>query len=229
MWLETLAILGGIAVLVWGADRFVTGAAALARNLGVSALIIGLTVVGLGTSAPEILVSAIASLEGNTELAIGNAVGSNIANIGLILGATALLVPLTVQSGTLRREYPLVLAVSFLALALLWNQRLERLDGIILLACLVAITLWMIHIARQSADGSAGRSGPHASRRRPPLGAFAPWRLGVSFWAALRLRASASLRFSLCALCALCASVVRRAGGLGATGARTLARAEPAG
>ena len=153
MWLETLAILGGIAVLVWGADRFVTGAAALARNLGVSTLIIGLTVVGLGTSAPEILVSAMASLEGNTGLAIGNAVGSNIANIGLILGATALLVPLTVRSGTLRREYPLVLAVSFLAFALLWNQRLEQLDGIILLACLVAITLWMIHIARQGTDG----------------------------------------------------------------------------
>lgn len=153
MWLETLAILGGIAGLVWGADHFVTGAAALARNLGVSTLIIGLTVVGLGTSAPEILVSAMASMEGNTGLAIGNAVGSNIANIGLILGATALIVPLTVHSGTLRREYPLLLAVSLLVLALLWDQRLERLDGGILLACLVGITLWMTHIARLSPGG----------------------------------------------------------------------------
>ncbi len=149
MWLEFAAIAGGIAVLVWAADRFVTGAAALAFNMGVSSLIIGLTVVGLGTSAPEILVSAVAALQGNTQLAVGNAVGSNIANIGLILGATALVVPLTVRSQTLRREYPLVLGVSVLAFLLLWDESLDLVDGLVLVCCLVLITGWMIHIARQ--------------------------------------------------------------------------------
>jgi cation:H+ antiporter len=153
MWLEILAILGGIAVLVWAADRFITGAAALARNLGVAPLIIGLTVVGLGTSAPEILVSATATLQGNPALAVGNAVGSNIANLGLILGATALITPLQVHSGTLQREYPLVLGVSLLALALVWDGVLGRLDGLFLAALLVIITLWMVHIARQGSPG----------------------------------------------------------------------------
>lgn len=159
MWQEILAILGGIAVLVWGADRFVTGAAALARNLGIPTLIIGLTVVGLGTSAPEILVSATAALQGNPGLAVGNAIGSNIANIGLILGATALLIPLRVQSATLRREYPVVLGVSILAFALMWDHSLGRVDGIILLAGLVAVTLWMIHIARQGSKTDTLQTG----------------------------------------------------------------------
>ncbi len=149
MWLHILAIVGGIAVLVWGADRFVTGASALAHNLGVSTLIIGLTVVGLGTSAPEILVSTVAALDGNPQLAVGNAVGSNIANIGLILGATALIVPLQVHSRILQREYPVVLGVSFLAYILLMDGELSRFDGTLLALLLVAIILWMAHIARQ--------------------------------------------------------------------------------
>lgn len=149
MWLQIIAIIGGIAVLVWGADRFVTGAAALAHNLGVSTLIIGLTVVGLGTSAPEMLVSTVAALQGNPQLAVGNAVGSNIANIGLILGATALVIPLQVQSRTLQREYPVVLGASVLTYVLLLNHELSRLDGLLLLAALVAVILWMIRIARR--------------------------------------------------------------------------------
>ncbi len=154
MWLPFFAIVGGIAVMVWGAERFITGASALARNLGVSSLTIGLTVVGLGTSAPEILVSAVAVLHGNPQLAVGNAVGSNIANIGLILGATALVLPLRVSSRILRREYPVVLGVSFLAFALLWNGELSRFDGGLLALLLLVIILWQIYIAWQgdSAD-----------------------------------------------------------------------------
>ena len=90
IFLFSLAIIGGFILLVWGADRFVHGASATARNLGVSPLIIGLTIVGFGTSAPEILVSIVAALEGNPGLAVGNALGSNITNIGLVLGTTAL-------------------------------------------------------------------------------------------------------------------------------------------
>jgi cation:H+ antiporter len=153
MLLSSIAIIAGFAILVWGAGRFVAGAAALARNLGVSPMLIGLTIVGFGTSAPEILVSAVASLQGNTGLAIGNALGSNITNIGLILGVTALFAPLRVYSDTLRREYPILLAVSLLSLLLMLNGRLTLLDGIIMLSTLVAVLWFMVHLGRRSQGG----------------------------------------------------------------------------
>ena len=96
--LEVSAVLGGFVLLVWGADKFVLGAAGTARTLGVAPLIIGLVVVGFGTSAPEMLVSGLAAFDGNPGLGVGNALGSNIANIGLVLGLTALFTPLTVHS-----------------------------------------------------------------------------------------------------------------------------------
>ena len=141
-----LAVSAGFALLVWGADRFVTGAAATARNLGVSPLIIGLTIVGFGTSAPEMLVSGIAAWQGNPGLAIGNAIGSNIANIGLILGTTALVTPLTVASVTLRREMPLLLAVMALSWWLLSDGVLGRGDGLLLLGGIILLLGWMIHL-----------------------------------------------------------------------------------
>ncbi|MEQ8207229.1 MAG: calcium/sodium antiporter, partial [Woeseia sp.] len=96
-------IIAGLSLLIWGADRFVFGGAAIARNLGVAPLLIGLTIVAIATSAPEILVSVVASLRGEPELAIGNAIGSNSANIGLVLGAIALFRPIELTSETLRR------------------------------------------------------------------------------------------------------------------------------
>ncbi len=145
-----LGILCGLAVLVWSADRFVAGAAGLAKALGVSTLIIGLTVVAFGTSAPEMLVSAVAALQGNSGLAIGNAIGSNIANMALLLGVTAIIAPLTVHSNTLNREFPLMLIVMVAALGLLWNGMLSRMDGLLLLTGMVAVVLWTIHLARTS-------------------------------------------------------------------------------
>ena len=152
MLLASGAIVLGLLILVWGADRFVMGAASLARNLGVSPLLIGLTIVGLGTSAPEILVSAMAAMQGNPGLAVGNAVGSNIANIGLILGVSALVAPLVVKSGVLRREYPLLLLVSFGVYLLLIDGHLGLLDGILMLAGLAATLLTLIHLGRQRAE-----------------------------------------------------------------------------
>jgi cation:H+ antiporter len=143
MLLAATAIALGLVILVWGADRFVIGAAALAHSLGVPSLLIGLTVVGFGTSAPEILVSTMAALEGSPGIAIGNALGSNIANIALILGATALFSPLTVQSDMLRREYPLLLTVSVGAFLLLLDGHLGVIDGILLLLGLVA-SMWLL-------------------------------------------------------------------------------------
>ncbi len=148
MLVSTTLVLMGFALLIWSADRFVMGAAALARNLGVSPLFIGLTIVGFGTSAPEILVSAMASLQGNPGLAIGNALGSNIANIGLILGITALVVPLAVNSDVLRKEYPILLVVSTVGYVVLMDGNLGRLDGAILLSGLF-ISLFLLVIITQ--------------------------------------------------------------------------------
>lgn len=144
--LPVAAVVGGFALLVWGADRFVLGAAATARNFGVSPLIIGLTIVGIGTSAPEILVSAMAAWQGNPALGVGNALGSNITNIGLVLGATAVITPLVVRSETLRREYPLMFAIMLFSLMLLLDGELSRLDGLLLLTGLVAMVYWMVRL-----------------------------------------------------------------------------------
>jgi len=147
MLIDIAVIIVGLAALVWSADRFVLGAAAIANNLGISPLLIGLTIVGFGTSAPEILVSGVASFEGNPGLAIGNAIGSNIANIALILGVTALIAPLRVRSSVLKREYPILLGVSLITFALMMNGTLDELDGIILLVLLVLVLLWMVRTA----------------------------------------------------------------------------------
>ncbi len=141
-----LAITGGFIVLLWGADRFVMGGAASARCLGVSPMIIGLTIIGFGTSAPEILVSIIAALDGVPNLAIGNALGSNITNIALVIGVTAMVTPLLVKSEILKREYPIMFSVMLLALVLMWDLQLTFTDGIILLIGLLLILGWMIKI-----------------------------------------------------------------------------------
>lgn len=145
-----IAIIAGLGLLSWSADRFVTGASGLARGFGVAPLIIGLTIVAFGTSAPEMLVSAMAAWQDNSGIAIGNAVGSNIANMALVLGVAALIAPLTVHSQTLNREYPLMVVVMLAALALLWNGVLSRLDGSILLAGMVVLVFWTIHLARSA-------------------------------------------------------------------------------
>jgi cation:H+ antiporter len=153
MWLAGIAMVTGLVVLVWGADRFVTGAAATARNLGVSPLVVGLTVVGFGTSAPEMVVSALASLDDNPGLAIGNAIGSNISNIALILGSAALVSPLDVHSGIVRRELPLLSLVSLGAYGLVLDGRLGLGDGLILATGLVLFLYWTVrtvHRARES-------------------------------------------------------------------------------
>lgn len=152
MWIEIVAILTGLVLLVVTADRFVAGAAALAQNLGVSTLVIGLTIVGFGTSAPEILVSGMASFSGNAGLAIGNAIGSNIANIGLILGVTALIVPLTIASKTLQREYPIVVGVTLLSFLLVIDGELGFYDGLILLLLLFVVLFYMWKVASRGAD-----------------------------------------------------------------------------
>lgn len=144
MLIAVIQLMGGFVLLVWGADRLIAGASAVARNLGVSPLIIGLTIVALGTSAPELVVSAVAAYRGNPELAVGNAIGSNIANIGLILGVTALVYPLRVESETLKREYPLLMFVMVASFILAADLMFTRTEGWLMIAGLIGILGWMV-------------------------------------------------------------------------------------
>lgn len=142
-----LAILGGFILLVWSADRFVEGAAAAAGHMGMPSLLIGMVVVGFGTSAPEMVVSAMAALDGNPDLALGNALGSNIVNTGLILGITALVAPIVVHSKIVRRELPLLLGIGLLCGALFWNGSLERAEAWLLLAGFFGLIGWTVFTA----------------------------------------------------------------------------------
>lgn len=151
MWVNLLLMIVGFAVLIWSADRFLSGAAATATNLGVSNIVIGLTVVSLGTSAPEIVVALMAALEGNAILAIGNAIGSNIANIGLVLGITAIVAPLPFSQNVLRRELPWLLGATVLAIVLIFDRELSFTDGMFLLAGLAYI-LWQLLRSEREAD-----------------------------------------------------------------------------
>ncbi len=162
-----IALILGFIVLLWGADRFVEGAANIARNFGVSPLIIGLTIVGLGTSAPEILVSAQAAFDNSPALGIGNAIGSNIANIGMVLGITLLVTPLTVNSDTFKREFPILATVTVLALILLWDQHLGYSDGIVLLAGFVITLFSMASLAIKSSKSSSSENKFDSEHSQP--------------------------------------------------------------
>lgn len=146
MLMYSAAIVIGLVLLVWGADLMVIGASATATHFGVSPMLIGLTVVGFATSAPEILVAIAAAWSGSPNLAIGNAIGSNIANIGLIGGLTALVYPLTVYSDTLRREFPVMVAVSTVPLVFFLDGYVARWEGLILLLTFAGFMYWIVQL-----------------------------------------------------------------------------------
>jgi cation:H+ antiporter len=152
----------GFVAVVWGADRFVYGAAGLASNLGVSRLVIGLTIVAFGTSAPEMLVSGMAAMAGSREMGVGNAVGSNITNVTLVLGAAALVHPLSIHSRLLIREIPILFLTMAIAWAFLWDGELSRVEGLLLLFGMFFLVVW---IARQGRKADPGY-------RDPPPGTF---------------------------------------------------------
>lgn len=139
----------GLILLVWSADKLVFGAAAIARNVGISPLVIGMTILAMGSSAPEMMVSATAALDGKTDTAVGNVLGSNIANIALILGITALIKPLSISSMVLRRELPLMVGVTLLSGLLLWNSYLGFYEGILLFVLFAVFILAMLQISRK--------------------------------------------------------------------------------
>ena len=144
MLLPSLAIIGGLLLLIWSADRFVDGATATARYFGMPQLLIGIVIIGFGTSAPEMIVSAFAAFNGNPGIALGNAYGSNIANIALILGLTAFIQPLTVNSQVLKQELPVLLLVTALSALLIMDGEISHLDALILLGVFFIYMSWTI-------------------------------------------------------------------------------------
>ncbi len=151
MLISIVTVIVGLALLIWSSDKFVDGAASIARIMGISPLIVGMFIIGLGTSAPEMLVSAIAAIQGNPSLGIGNAIGSNITNITLVLGFTAVFFTLPVHSQLLRQEMPLILASGILAWVLMLDGYFSRIDALILVTALIIILGWMfISIKKQA-------------------------------------------------------------------------------
>ncbi|HGO5822695.1 TPA: calcium/sodium antiporter [Mannheimia haemolytica] len=150
MTLALAAIIGGLIILVWSADRFVEGAASTARHFGMAPLLIGIVVIGFGTSAPEMIVSASSALNGSPGIALGNAYGSNITNIALILGLTAMIKPLLVSSNILKKELPILMAVTLLSAYLIYDANVTQLDAIILLAVFAAYMVWTVFTAMKS-------------------------------------------------------------------------------
>lgn len=176
MLLAFLAVIFGLALLVWSADRFVDGAAATARHFGMPALLIGMVVVGFGTSAPEMVVSALAATQGNPGIALGNAYGSNITNIALILGVTAVISPIAVQSQVLRKELPILAAVTAFAVWQLWDRDLSRLDAWMLLGVFAAIMGWSIFQGlRNKGDALNGEMEQSLNEHAMPLGKAVFW------------------------------------------------------
>lgn len=142
-----LAVVGGLVLLTVSADQFVIGAARLSVALRVSAVLVGVVVIGFGTSAPEMLVSALSAAQGELDLAVGNIIGSNAANLSLVLGVAALIAPMHVASTTLKREAPLSVA-SVVIVALVVQGGISRLQGVLLLLGMVAALTWIVRSAR---------------------------------------------------------------------------------
>ncbi|MDR9501596.1 MAG: calcium/sodium antiporter [Desulfurivibrionaceae bacterium] len=179
MILPFVAVVFGLALLVWSADRFVEGSAVTARYFGMPPLLIGMVVVGFGTSAPEMVVSAISAWQGNPGIALGNAYGSNITNIALILGLTALISPIAVHSQVLRKELPILTAITALAAWQVWDGEISRLDALVLLGLFAGLMAWTIWQGMQKkADALAGEMAQELALRAMPLRRAVIW-LGV--------------------------------------------------
>jgi cation:H+ antiporter len=192
--MHILAISAGTALLIYGADRFVIGASATARNFGLSPMLIGLTIVAFATSAPEILVSVTAALKGASDLAVGNAIGSNIANIGLVLGTAALVKPIMISNSTaLRREMPVLVTLSLASILVFYDDYLGRIDAAAMLLTLCIFVVWIVRVsindgvaatnntpAGMATDTIAAEFDAEIPKGMPTLTAFAWLALGLA-------------------------------------------------
>ncbi|MFH1154495.1 MAG: calcium/sodium antiporter [Pseudomonadota bacterium] len=178
----TLAVISlglGFVLLVWSADRFIDGSAASARHFGMPPILIGMIIIGFGTSVPEMVVSVLSSIQGNPGIALGNAYGSNITNIALILGITSLISPISVHSRVLRNELPVLAAITGLSALLLWDGELDRMDAALLLSVFAGLMIWAIVQGRNHAQDALARDIEKDTLDRPvmPLGRAVVWLL----------------------------------------------------
>jgi cation:H+ antiporter len=178
-----LALIAGLVLLVWSADRFVEGSASTARHFGMPPLLIGMVIVGFGTSAPEMVVSVLAASQGNPGIALGNAYGSNITNIALILGITALISPIAVHSQVLRKELPILTVVTALAAWQLWDGEITRFDAVVLLAVFGGLMAWTIWQGMQKkADALGSEMEQELENRAMPIRRAVFWLVvGLAF------------------------------------------------
>ncbi|SHJ82801.1 cation:H+ antiporter [Malonomonas rubra DSM 5091] len=190
MLIPILAVVCGLILLVWSADRFVEGSASVAGYFGMPPLLIGMLIVGFGTSAPEMVVSSLSAAQGNPGIALGNAYGSNITNIALIIGLTALISPITVHSQVLKKELPILTLVTVLAAWQLWDGQISRFDAVMLLLCFAALVAWAIWQGMRKKGDSLGlQMEQELDQRDKPLG----WSLFWLFIGLLLLVASSRL------------------------------------
>lgn len=170
------AIIAGLILLVWSADKFVEGAAATAKHLGMPTLLIGMVIIGFGTSAPELAVSAMAAADGNPGLALGNGYGSNITNIALIVGLTAVIAPIAVHSQVICKELPLLVILTLIAGAQLLDGELTRLDGWVLLGVFTVVMGWSIFQGmRGKGDSLAGETDAQMGPDLMPMKTAIMW------------------------------------------------------
>lgn len=170
MLLSFIAIAVGLTLLVWSAGKFVEGSAATAGYFGMPPLLIGMVVVGFGTSAPEMVVSALSATQGNPGLALGNAYGSNITNIALILGITALISPISVHSQVMRKELPILATVTALAAWQVWDGELTFVDALVLLGVFLLLLAWSIRQGMTQKNDALGTEvAEEMSHRSMPL------------------------------------------------------------
>jgi cation:H+ antiporter len=176
MTLPLIALLLSLVLLVWSADRFVEGTASTAKHLNIPPLLIGMVIVGFGTSAPEMMVSVLSSYQGNPGIALGNAYGSNITNIALVLGLSALVNPIAVHSGILRKELPILTLVTGLAAYLIRDGELTRLDGIVLLGVFALLMVWTVWQGLKKSSDSLAEEVEHELEEHDlPLRASVAW------------------------------------------------------
>lgn len=176
MILAFTAVAFGLILLVWSADRFIEGSAVTARHFGMPPLLIGMVIIGFGTSAPEMVVSALAAAQGNPGIALGNAYGSNITNIALILGITALISPIIVSSQVLRKELPILTLVTAIAAWQVWDGEISRLDAFVLIGILVGLMTWtIVQGMKKKADTFADEIAQELDIRSMPIRIAALW------------------------------------------------------
>ena len=169
---DIVLFIGGVGVLYFGAEWLVRGSARLAASLGMSPIVVGLTVVSMGTSAPELVISVVASLGGSHDLAVGNVMGSNLANVGLVLGISAILRPLKVSARVVTREVPVMILITALLLPVIWSGQIVRFEGFLLVGMLVAYLAFVLRTAKtedaealdEYKDYARGTVGPYSWR-----------------------------------------------------------------